>query len=53
MSEANSSVISFSLLFISLAVRPVAQLAEQRFPKPQVGGSNPSWPGKKDFMMTD
>ncbi len=24
--------------------RPVAQLAEQRSPKPQVGGSIPSWP---------
>ena len=25
-------------------VRPVAQLAERRSPKPQVGGSRPSWP---------
>ncbi len=25
-------------------IRPVAQLAEQRSPKPQVGGSSPSWP---------
>jgi hypothetical protein len=25
-------------------IRPVAQLAEQRSPKPQVGGSIPSWP---------
>ncbi len=24
--------------------RPVAQLAERRSPKPQVGGSIPSWP---------
>jgi preprotein translocase SecE subunit len=24
--------------------RPVAQLAEQRSPKPQVAGSSPSWP---------
>ncbi len=24
--------------------RPVAQLVEQRSPKPQVGGSSPSWP---------
>ena len=24
--------------------RPMAQLVEQRFPKPQVGGSSPSWP---------
>ena len=27
--------------------RPVAQLAEQRSPKPQVGGSIPSWPAIK------
>ncbi len=26
--------------------RSVAQLAEQRSPKPQVGGSRPSWPAK-------
>jgi preprotein translocase subunit SecE len=26
--------------------RPVAQLAEQRSPKPQVAGSSPSWPAK-------
>ena len=26
--------------------RPVAQLAEQRSPKPQVGGSIPSWPAR-------
>ena len=26
--------------------RPVAQLAEQRSPKPQVGGSSPSWPAR-------
>ena len=25
-------------------IRPVAQLAERRSPKPQVGGSRPSWP---------
>ena len=25
-------------------IRPVAQLAERRSPKPQVGGSIPSWP---------
>ena len=30
----------------SIASRPVAQLAEQRSPKPQVGGSIPSWPAK-------
>jgi hypothetical protein len=28
------------------SLRPVAQLAEQRSPKPQVGGSIPSWPAK-------
>ena len=27
--------------------RSVAQLAEQRSPKPQVVGSSPSWPDKK------
>ena len=26
--------------------RPVAQLAERRSPKPQVGGSIPSWPAR-------
>ena len=35
-------------LFVSVELgvhfRPVAQLAEQRSPKPQVGGSIPSWP---------
>ena len=28
-------------------VRPVAQLAERRSPKPQVGGSRPSWPASR------
>ena len=28
----------------SVSARPVAQLAERRSPKPQVGGSIPSWP---------
>ena len=27
-----------------IKLRPVAQLAERRSPKPQVGGSIPSWP---------
>jgi hypothetical protein len=27
--------------------RPVAQLAERRSPKPQVGGSIPSWPANQ------
>jgi hypothetical protein len=43
-----------------LEVRPVAQLAERRSPKPKVGGSMPSWPaivcgnvvGKKLVIMT-
>ena len=35
-----------SLGLSSIASRPVAQLAEQRSPKPQVGGSIPSWPAK-------
>src|SRR5438128_331844 len=29
------------------ALRPIAQLVEQRSPKPQVGGSSPSWPARK------
>ncbi len=37
------------------SLRPVAQLAEQRSPKPQVGGSIPSWPanefgGSRNFV---
>jgi hypothetical protein len=32
-----------------VSYRPVAQLAEQRSPKPQVGGSIPSWPAKLKF----
>ncbi len=31
--------------------RPVAQLAEWRSPKPQVGGSIPSWPANKQVNM--
>ena len=27
--------------------RPIAQLVEQRSPKPQVGGSSPSWPARR------
>ena len=38
-------------LFVSVELgvhfRPVAQLAEQRSPKPQVGGSIPSWPASE------
>ncbi len=30
--------------------RPVAQLAEQRSPKPQVGGSIPSWPANESWL---
>ncbi len=30
--------------------RPVAQLVEQRSPKPQVGGSSPSWPANINKM---
>ena len=29
-----------------MKLRPVAQLAERRSPKPQVGGSIPSWPAR-------
>ena len=35
------------------AARPVAQLAEQRSPKPQVGGSIPSWPAKLLHRVRD
>ncbi len=31
--------------------RPVAQLAERRSPKPQVGGSIPSWPANYNEIM--
>ncbi len=31
--------------------RPVAQLAERRSPKPQVGGSIPSWPARHKVDM--
>src|SRR5580704_5337001 len=33
--------------------RPVAQLAERRSPKPQVGGSIPSWPANYLKYMTN
>ena len=33
--------------------RPVAQLAEQRSPKPQVGGSIPSWPANWQENLTN
>ena len=33
--------------------RPVAQLAEQRSPKPQVGGSIPSWPANWQGNLTN
>ena len=41
------ALIAYAVSAILLVVkeyRPVAQLAEQRSPKPQVGGSTPSWP---------
>src|SRR5437660_10394073 len=36
--------------FIPFESRPVAQLAERRSPKPQVGGSIPSWPATNAEM---
>ncbi len=39
------SVQSFCVQFAKH--RPVAQLAERRSPKPQVGGSIPSWPASR------
>ena len=42
-------------LFVSVELgvhfRPVAQLAEQRSPKPQVGGSIPSWPATTGLWL--
>ncbi len=37
---------------MSVRLRPVAQLAEWRSPKPQVGGSIPSWPANYQVSMT-
>ena len=36
---------------MSIEFRPVAQLAEWRSPKPQVGGSIPSWPANYQVNM--
>ena len=36
--------------YLPRTVRPVAQLVEQRSPKPQVGGSSPSWPANINNM---
>jgi hypothetical protein len=43
---ANDEVMSAEIAKgnFSQLTRPVAQLAERRSPKPQVGGSIPSWP---------
>src|SRR2546428_12185186 len=38
--------ISHQRSAISSRIRPVAQLAEHRSPKPGVGGSIPSWPAR-------
>src|SRR5438067_3312246 len=49
IAKPNSSGISrFAPAFAGFcgSCRPIAQLAEQRSPKPQVGGSSPSWPAK-------
>ncbi len=37
--------------FMPIKFRPVAQLAEWRSPKPQVGGSIPSWPANYQVNM--
>ena len=41
---SRGGVAARSVASLSGADRPVAQLAERRSPKPQVGGSRPSWP---------
>ena len=33
--------------------RPVAQLVEHRSPKPEVGGSSPSWPARIKIMVAN
>ncbi len=38
---------------LSREVRPVAQLVERRSPKPDVGGSIPSWPAKYLASLMD
>ncbi len=43
--SSNQKTGKFLLSFErNVNIRSVAQLAEQRSPKPQVGGSIPSWP---------
>ncbi len=42
--EVVSSILIVSTTQSNRCSRPVAQLAERRSPKPQVGGSIPSWP---------
>ena len=44
---------SFVLMANSFVFRPVAQLAERRSPKPQVGGSIPSWPANYLNIMKE
>ncbi len=44
-----SAPVSSSKSSSNGAIRPVAQLVEQRSPKPQVGGSIPSWPATMAF----
>ena len=41
---SSMEMIRTQVKFMNL--RPVAQLAERRSPKPQVGGSIPSWPAR-------
>tara|TARA_B100000035_G_scaffold301338_1_gene297831 strand:+ start:300 stop:809 length:510 start_codon:yes stop_codon:yes gene_type:complete len=40
-------------LFWFLKYRPVAQLVEHRSPKPEVGGSSPSWPARIKIMVAN
>ena len=47
-----SGLIIFPLFWF-FKYRPVAQLVEHRSPKPEVGGSSPSWPARIKIMVAN